>query len=77
MGKITQIYTCPACSGTGTRTYFNDQHQQIEESPCLACGGDGIKVTPVGLDDTLLQDMFDKIKKIKKTVDDIWEKINV
>ena len=76
MGKIAMLFQCPACKGSGVRTWV-ENNVPMEENPCSRCGGDGVKASVEGLDDTLLQEIFDKVKKIKKTVDDIWEKVNV
>lgn len=78
MGEIQLYQICAACNGTGIRNYNEiPGGPLIVEDPCSECEGDGSAIAPFSLDDTLVQDIFDKVKKIKKTVEDIWDKINV
>lgn len=92
MADIKLNQQCAACHGTGIRKYNTSPGGPlIEENPCAECGGDGLSTAPLSLDDTLIQqiittqtaqqitidDTYDKVKKIKKTVDDIWDKVNV
>jgi len=77
MGKIHMVTSCPDCHGTGTRNYIDEDGNPVVETPCSLCDGFGNRAAWLGLDDTLIQDIYDKLKKVKKTVDDIWEKVNV
>jgi hypothetical protein len=81
--KLNQL--CSACAGTGIRKYnATPGGTIIEENPCVECGGDGQAIAPLSIDPTwfdaqeeIIADTYDKVKKIKKTVDDIWAKVNV
>ena len=67
--------TCDTCAGDGvvSHTY------PTGSDTCWQCGGTG-KVQTHEIDSVWasnIDDIFDKVKKIKKTVEDIWDKVNV
>ncbi len=73
---------CQPCKQTGIYTYINSSGETITQDPCPYCNGDGIMETYNGLEMTWfnelsekVDDIQDKVKKIKKTVDDIWDKV--
>ena len=75
---ITITEKCPQCGGDGVRS-LPDASQQppvFHEIPCTTCNSTGI-LNSFELDSTTIDDIFDKVKKIKKTVEDIWDKVNV
>lgn len=58
-------FTCPQCSGSGKVGDFN----------CTGCNGTGL-VTPDHSKIMLyLEDFEKKLKSIKSTVNDIWDKV--
>lgn len=70
------FYTaCPGCKGTGVRTYYNDQRQQITENPCSFCGGVGKKTGLKGMDDTLILQIIEELDYIHGKVTAIWEQV--
>jgi len=71
---IEIVKTCDSCGGTGQRVSYNQDHVQIIENPCSGCGGDG-KTTVSLMDDTLLQEMNEKLDYIKTRVRKIWLKV--
>ena len=74
--KLNQI--CAACNGTGIRRYNSSPNGPlVEENPCLECGGDGRADASFNLESTLFDEILDKVTKIKKIVNDIWDKVNV
>lgn len=59
---------CKLCNGTGI--FHNPPTGDII---CPNC--DGVGQTPEQLLADIVADIFDKVKKIKKTVDDIWDAV--
>jgi len=74
MSAITQL--CTACNGVGTRMVVNlVTGEPYLQDPCEYCEGDG-QMPAFTLDDTLLQDIRDKLDDNGNKLDDIWEKLN-
>ncbi len=68
MDKIKLYELCGNCSGTGLV-----QPEDLPEDVCPRCNGEKFVSMGYELDSTLLNDIFDKVKKVKKTVEDIWD----
>ena len=61
MGIVKHADACTACDGNGLRG----------EAECASCAGTGYKLSCDGMDDTLLQDILDKLVDIKEKVGEI------
>jgi len=73
---IPLTVVCASCRGVGSRVIgYDEQNNPIYENPCTGCGGDG-KTTTALIDDTLLNDMNDKLDDILGKCNDIFEKLN-
>lgn len=78
MGTIPLKIHCAPCNGAGIRHYIPGPNMpEAEENPCSFCQGTGLMNSQFSLDSETLENIFDKVKKIKKTTDDIWDKVNV
>ena len=66
MGIVKHADACTACDGNGLRG----------EAECASCAGTGYKLSCDGMDDTLLQQVLDKLDDILDKCNDIMEKLN-
>lgn len=69
---IKLYQNCSVCNASGT---YTPSQPPSPPTSCIHCAGTGYIEAPLKLDDVTIEDIFDKVKKIKKTVDDIWNKV--
>ena len=58
MGLIKISAICPDCNGVGSTNIPPVDSKGTPRRDCVTCNGDG---TVEGIDDTLFQDIFDKV----------------
>ena len=75
MAYTIEIKEKCTCGGDGIVDDYDANSNVIGHHSCPHCSGTGFVATNLFMDDTAVEEIRDKVKKIKKTIDDIWDKV--
>ena len=71
---IENVVVCSSCNGAGSRIIGYEDGEPVYENPCSGCEGDG-QTTISRIDDTLLNDILDKVNDVLGKCNDILEQL--